>query len=123
VISVINIIVTPLPFPHPMQLSDKPECYEVNVIACKDNWKIVLYQEHHADAAFFLKGGDIVRFFHAEEGKYLTADTTPQGRHAVFLRNTQRPNKVPLVVLHRVLAMCVVAQGDEVHCFSMPTHT
>ncbi len=65
----------------------------MNVISCKDNWKVVLYQEYQPDAAQYLKGGDIIRFFHAEEGKYLTADFTPEGRHAVFLRNTQRPNK------------------------------
>ena len=72
---------------------DHADCMEVNVTSCKDSWRIVLFQEYSEENASYLKGGDVIRLFHAEEGKFLTADTLTGNALYVFLRNTLRTNK------------------------------
>lgn len=76
---------------------------EVNVTQCSDSWKVLLYNEYEEDASNHLKGGDVVRMFHVEESKYLTADrfslmedksTSSRVNVCVFLRNTTRNHKV-----------------------------
>ena len=76
---------------------------EVNVTHCTHSWKVLLYNEYEPDASDHLKGGDVVRMFHVEEGKYLTADHFSTGEDKstssrvnihVFLRNTARSHKV-----------------------------
>ncbi|EGD76540.1 type I inositol triphosphate receptor [Salpingoeca rosetta] len=85
-----------------MRLADNPGCMEVNVTQCSDSWKILLYNEYEEDASDHLKGGDVVRMFHVEESKYLTADhystleeksTSSRASIHVFLRNTTRNHK------------------------------
>eukprot|EP00055_Hartaetosiga_balthica_P018162 m.129598 g.129598 ORF g.129598 m.129598 type:complete len:2620 (+) comp9461_c1_seq6:133-7992(+) len=82
------------------RLTDNPGCMEVNVTTCQHSWKILLYYEYHEDASEHLKGGDVVRMFHVEESKYLTADRrsgeerqNEETTH-VYLRNTARQMKV-----------------------------
>lgn len=61
-----------------------------------------------------MQGGDIIRFFHAEEGKYLTGDASPDNRMVVFLRNSQRANKVKLLSFLQAAChhhMCILIPG------------
>eukprot|EP00056_Hartaetosiga_gracilis_P007617 m.110530 g.110530 ORF g.110530 m.110530 type:complete len:2634 (+) comp12749_c0_seq1:91-7992(+) len=80
------------------RLTDNPGCMEVNVTSCQHSWKILLYYEYHEDASEHLKGGDVVRMFHVEESKYLTADRKSgedkkDEMILVYLRNTSRQLK------------------------------
>jgi intracellular sulfur oxidation DsrE/DsrF family protein len=38
-----------------MQLTDNPDCTEVNVAVCNDSWRLNLFQEYRPDAANYLK--------------------------------------------------------------------
>lgn len=52
------------------QLEDHSDSFEVNVAESTRNaWKIMLFLEYHKEPATVLKGGDVVRFFHAEQEK------------------------------------------------------
>ncbi|KAI6654157.1 Inositol 1,4,5-trisphosphate receptor 1 isoform [Oopsacas minuta] len=93
-------------------LNDYPDLFEVNAMSSQQgalngvSWKLYLFMDHFDDKEVNLKGGSVIRLFHAEQEKFLTCDPHGEGEeykkakdfdkkklgHSVFLRYSARPN-------------------------------
>ena len=96
-----NIVQLPLHASH-AQLVDNDDSFEVNASASPTPWKLSLFLEYHRAADEVLKGGDVVRLFHAEQEKVHAVEREGRGglvrcglfRLTSFMRLSPQPAPV-----------------------------
>ncbi|KAF0991205.1 hypothetical protein HZS_6306, partial [Henneguya salminicola] len=88
------IVLCPINTNHPLSVSkcllnDLENFHEVNSTSCHTGWRIYRYLDSDMEESNIIKGGDIIRLFHAEHEKFFTVGEYKGIRH-VFLRTTAR---------------------------------
>ena len=82
--------------PSTAALVDHPDCLEVNASSqVFANWQIRTYQEHQADLRLRLKSGDVIRMYHGDESKFLSASPSATAPDVpdVYLRVSGKVDK------------------------------
>uniref|UniRef100_A0AC35U5D8 Inositol 1,4,5-trisphosphate receptor n=1 Tax=Rhabditophanes sp. KR3021 TaxID=114890 RepID=A0AC35U5D8_9BILA len=74
-----------------MKLPDHDNACEVNILNENTEWQVNLFLQFDENLSDFVKSGDVVRLFHADQQTFLTLDKIPLTKEEVaFLRLTNR---------------------------------
>ncbi|KAG7279024.1 hypothetical protein CRUP_001965 [Coryphaenoides rupestris] len=91
-----------------IELLDNPGYKEVNAVNCNTSWKVALFMKFSDYREDVLKGGDVVRLFHAEQEKFLTGDEYKKKQHwnSLFrFKHLATGNYLAAELLHVMVAL------------------